>query len=173
MGTPLILSLLVAAPRLAVLDVQARVGVSADLATALSDAVVVEVRRQNPGVGVVGSDEVRTMLSMEKQRALLAYLDEAVGREGEVSDKTFAELSRQFSTREIVEVTMIAAQYMGTSMFTNALRVRIHPNDVVSLHVVGKQPGQGWRPQPQDLVFAEPPGSDMPANPTNPISIRW
>jgi alkylhydroperoxidase family enzyme len=76
-------------------------------------------------------------LFSEKQRALLAYLDEAIGRKGEVSDKTFAELSRQFSTREIVEVTMIAAQYMGTSMFTNALRVRIDGTGTLSAIVLG------------------------------------
>jgi alkylhydroperoxidase family enzyme len=73
----------------------------------------------------------------EKQRALLAYLDEAVGRKGEVGDKTFAELSRHFSAREIVEITMIAAQYMGTSMFTNALQVRIDGPGTLSAIVLG------------------------------------
>ena len=76
-------------------------------------------------------------LFSEKQRALLAYLDEAIGRKGEVGDKTFAELSHHFSPREIVEVTMIAAQYMGTSMFTNALRVRIDGPGALSAIVLG------------------------------------
>ena len=61
----------------------------------------------------------------EKERALLGYVDQAVCSRGEVDDKTFAELARLFNAREIVEVTMIAANYMGTAMFTNALRVRI------------------------------------------------
>jgi glucose-6-phosphate 1-dehydrogenase len=39
--------------------------------------------------------------------------------------------------------------------------VRIHPNDEVALTLVGKKPGGGWDPQPQELAFTEPPGSDM------------
>jgi glucose-6-phosphate 1-dehydrogenase len=50
---------------------------------------------------------------------------------------------------------------LGDAAAANALRVRIHPNDVVTLGLVGKQPGKGWLPQHQDLVFAEPAGSDM------------
>jgi glucose-6-phosphate 1-dehydrogenase len=50
---------------------------------------------------------------------------------------------------------------LGDAAAANALRVRIHPNDIVGLHLVGKQPGRGWQPQHQELVFAEPPGSDM------------
>jgi len=50
---------------------------------------------------------------------------------------------------------------LGEAAAANALRVRINPNDVVALHLVGKKPGQGWLPQAQELSFAEPPGSDM------------
>src|SRR5262245_66121718 len=51
----------------------------------------------------------------ERERALLAYLDQAIRSKAEVDDKIFEEFARLFSTKEIVEVTMIAAQYMGTS----------------------------------------------------------
>jgi alkylhydroperoxidase family enzyme len=76
-------------------------------------------------------------LFSERERALLAYLDQAVRRKSEVEDKTFADLSRLFSPKEIVEVTLIAAQYMGTSMFTNALHVKIDAPGVLSAIVLG------------------------------------
>jgi glucose-6-phosphate 1-dehydrogenase len=50
---------------------------------------------------------------------------------------------------------------LGDKARANELRVRIHPNDMTSLCLTGKQPGKGWEPQHQDLVFSEPPGSDM------------
>jgi glucose-6-phosphate 1-dehydrogenase len=50
---------------------------------------------------------------------------------------------------------------LGPATASNALRVRIHPNDTVGLLLVGKKPGKGWDPQHQELVFDEPPGSDM------------
>jgi glucose-6-phosphate 1-dehydrogenase len=43
----------------------------------------------------------------------------------------------------------------------NSLRFRIHPDNKVVLTLVGKQPGAGWEPEPQDLTFAEHPGADM------------
>jgi glucose-6-phosphate 1-dehydrogenase len=50
---------------------------------------------------------------------------------------------------------------LGEATAANALRVRINPNEVVALHLVGKQPGKGWLPQAQELSFTEPSGSDM------------
>jgi glucose-6-phosphate 1-dehydrogenase len=50
---------------------------------------------------------------------------------------------------------------LGQASAANHLRVRIHPNNETGLCLVGKKPGQGWQPQDQDLVFTEPPGSDM------------
>jgi glucose-6-phosphate 1-dehydrogenase len=47
------------------------------------------------------------------------------------------------------------------SAFANELRFRINPEAQVGLTVVGKKPGAGWNPQPEDLAFAEQPGSDM------------
>jgi alkylhydroperoxidase family enzyme len=73
----------------------------------------------------------------EKERALLAYLDQAVRSKAEVDDKTFGDLARLFNTKEIVEITMIAAQYMGTSMLTNALRVKIDEPGVLAGIVLG------------------------------------
>jgi glucose-6-phosphate 1-dehydrogenase len=47
------------------------------------------------------------------------------------------------------------------SAFANELRFRINPEAQVGLTVVGKKPGAGWNPQPEDLTFAEQPGADM------------
>jgi alkylhydroperoxidase family enzyme len=73
----------------------------------------------------------------EKERALLAYIDQIVRIGSDVDDKTFAELARLFNPREIVEVTMIAGSYMGTAMLTNALRVKIDEPGVLASIVSG------------------------------------
>ena len=43
----------------------------------------------------------------------------------------------------------------------NSLRFRIHPDNKVVFTLIGKQPGAGWDPEPQELTFAEHPGADM------------
>jgi alkylhydroperoxidase family enzyme len=83
------------------------------------------------------SDWEASKLFSEKERALLGYLDQAIRRKSEVEDKTFAELARLFSPKEIVEITLISAQYMGTSMFTKALQVKIDEPGVLSAIVLG------------------------------------
>ncbi|MGH3255304.1 MAG: glucose-6-phosphate dehydrogenase [Streptosporangiaceae bacterium] len=50
---------------------------------------------------------------------------------------------------------------LGDQAPANRLRFRINPEDRVSLALVGKKPGAGWAPEPQDLDFAEHPGLDM------------
>jgi glucose-6-phosphate 1-dehydrogenase len=49
----------------------------------------------------------------------------------------------------------------GPSQIGNALRFRIWPTAEVGLSVIGKKPGAGWAPQPEELTFAEAPGADM------------
>jgi glucose-6-phosphate 1-dehydrogenase len=44
---------------------------------------------------------------------------------------------------------------------SHGLRFRINPDAEVGLTLVGKQPGGGWRPQPEELTFASQPGGDM------------
>ena len=58
----------------------------------------------------------------DRQRAVLAYADGMVSREG-VSDAAFDAMKRFFSTREIVELTMTAAYYSGSAQVTRALGV--------------------------------------------------
>ncbi len=50
---------------------------------------------------------------------------------------------------------------LQSTVLANGLRFRIHPEFQAGLNLVGKKPGAGWQAQPEDLVFAEHPGSDM------------
>jgi glucose-6-phosphate 1-dehydrogenase len=43
----------------------------------------------------------------------------------------------------------------------DTLRFRIWPETLVSFTVHGKKPGAGWEPQPEELTFAQQPGSDI------------
>ena len=59
----------------------------------------------------------------ERQRAVLAYADGMVSPQG-VSDAEFEAIKRHFSTKEIVELTMMAAYYSGSAQITRALGVQ-------------------------------------------------
>ena len=50
---------------------------------------------------------------------------------------------------------------IAPSPVSNELRFRIWPAAQVGLSLVGKKPGAGWAPQPEDLTFAEQPAADM------------
>ena len=49
------------------------------------------------------------------------------------------------------------------SPLASGLRFRINPEVQVGLNLVGKKPGAGMAPQPEELTFGEHPGSDMRA----------
>jgi alkylhydroperoxidase family enzyme len=59
----------------------------------------------------------------ERQRALLAYVDQAA--RGDVDDPTFAAFQKFFDPQEIVEITIAIDNYVGTALFTRALRVQV------------------------------------------------
>jgi len=46
-------------------------------------------------------------------------------------------------------------------MPADRLRFRIWPETQVALTLHGKKPGAGWEPQPEELAFAQQPGSDI------------
>ncbi|MGO8979224.1 MAG: glucose-6-phosphate dehydrogenase [Streptosporangiaceae bacterium] len=50
---------------------------------------------------------------------------------------------------------------LGTTCDQNELRFRIYPNAAVGLTMVGKKPGKGMVPKPEDLTYAEQPGADV------------
>ena len=70
----------------------------------------------------------------DRQRALLAYVDQAA--RGDVDDATFAEFEKFFDAQEIVEITITVDTYVGTALFTRALRVKIE--DDGRLTAIGK-----------------------------------
>ena len=70
----------------------------------------------------------------DRQRALLAYVDQAA--RGDVDDATFAEFEKFFDAQEIVEITMTVNTYVGTALFTRALKIKIE--DDGRLTAVGK-----------------------------------
>jgi alkylhydroperoxidase family enzyme len=71
-----------------------------------------------------------------KQRAVLAYVDEVTKQPGSVDNATFTELQKYFNPNEIVELTMTATTYMGTSAFTNAMELQTETDG--RLTVLGK-----------------------------------
>jgi alkylhydroperoxidase family enzyme len=60
----------------------------------------------------------------DKERALLSYIDQVVGRNGNVDDAVFDELSRHYSPRDIVELTITATQYVTTGLLTRSLKIK-------------------------------------------------
>ena len=73
-------------------------------------------------IGAVGNWRSSNLFD-ERQRALLAYVDQAA--RGEVDDATFAEFGKFFDAQEIVEITITVDTYVGTALFTRALRIKI------------------------------------------------
>jgi len=60
----------------------------------------------------------------DKERALLGYLDQAIGRNGEVDDAVFAELAKFYNPQEIVELTIVATHYVTTGLLTRSLKIQ-------------------------------------------------
>ncbi len=85
------------APRLAVLDVVARIGVRTELAQGVSDALLDQVRQHNPGVQVIGAEDIRTILGMVK-------LKQQVGCAADVSCLT--ELGGALGAGQVVVATL-------------------------------------------------------------------
>lgn len=67
-------------------------------------------------------------LFSQKELALLAFVDELCDR-GNVSDGTFAEMSANFSSQEIVETCYAATSYYANAMFVKAVRLEVDPPD--------------------------------------------
>ena len=84
-------------------------------------------------IEAVGNWRASTLFD-ERQRALLAYVDQAA--RGDVDDATFAEFEKFFDAQEIVEITITVDTYVGTALFTRALRIKIE--DDGRLTAIGK-----------------------------------
>jgi glucose-6-phosphate 1-dehydrogenase len=81
-------------------------------------------------------------------------------RAGKCLPVTATEVSIRFR-RPPHDAFGLASPGQQSQAAANGLRFRIHPEDRVTLTLVGKTPGAGWQPEPQELTFAEHPGSDM------------
>ncbi len=67
-------------------------------------------------------------LFAEKERALLAYVDE-VDSGGAVTDETFAQMQRFFTPEEILELTIVTVHYYGTALLTKSLQIQVEDDD--------------------------------------------
>lgn len=65
-------------------------------------------------------------LFQPKEQALLAFVDELTDR-GNVSDATWAETAKHFSSQEIVEACYCATSYYANAMFVKAVRLEVDP----------------------------------------------
>ena len=60
----------------------------------------------------------------QRQRALLAYTEAVDEHGGDVDDATYDAFAKQFSPREIVELTITIVTYYGTGQLTKALQIK-------------------------------------------------
>jgi alkylhydroperoxidase family enzyme len=60
----------------------------------------------------------------EKERAVLAFGDE-MADSGKVSDATFAELGRLFTSQQIMELAFAFGTYYGTALIMNAMGIKL------------------------------------------------
>jgi glucose-6-phosphate 1-dehydrogenase len=76
-------------------------------------------------------------------------------RAGKCMPVTATEIAIRFQPppRDVFEI--------APQIVSNMLRVRINPQAQVVMHLVGKQQGAGFRPQQEELTFAEQPAGDM------------
>ena len=81
-------------------------------------------------------------------------------RAGKCLPVTATEVSIRFR-RPPHDAFGLAAPGQQSQAAANGLRFRINPENRVALTLLGKKPGAGWQPEPQELIFAEQPGSDM------------
>ena len=66
----------------------------------------------------------RSPLFDEKERAILGFVDQ-MAKGGDVDDPTYDALASRFPPREIVEIALTVGNYVGTGIFTKALRIEI------------------------------------------------
>jgi alkylhydroperoxidase family enzyme len=67
-------------------------------------------------------------LFQPKEQALLQFVDELCDK-GNVSDATFADMTKHYSSQEIVETCYGATSYYANAMFVKAVRLELDPPD--------------------------------------------
>jgi alkylhydroperoxidase family enzyme len=61
----------------------------------------------------------------ERSLAVLAWIDSMAANKGDVDDATFAELSRLFTPKELVEIGYNAAIYFGNALILKSFRIEL------------------------------------------------
>lgn len=74
---------------------------------------------------VKGDWRAKASLFDDKQKALLAYVDQLGNNKGDVDDATFAGMEKHFDAQQIVELTMCATSYYGGGIFMKAMRIEL------------------------------------------------
>jgi AhpD family alkylhydroperoxidase len=74
---------------------------------------------------VKGDWRAKAQLFDDRQKALLAYVDQLGNNKGDVDDPTFAAMEKHFTPQEIVELTMSATSYYGGGIFMKAMRIQL------------------------------------------------
>ena len=69
------------------------------------------------------ADWRRSKFFDDKQRAALGYVEQ-MANGGNVDDPTFAELSRFFTSQQIIEISYTVGTYYSTGLLTKALRIQ-------------------------------------------------
>jgi hypothetical protein len=56
--------------------------------------------------------------------AVLAFVSQTIGRNGNVDDAVFTELARLYTPQEIIELAVTATQYVTTGLLTRSLQIK-------------------------------------------------
>jgi hypothetical protein len=169
----LALALGAAAPKLAVLQVAAGEGVPPSTAAAITEALVAEVRRQS-GAEVITQREIASILSLEKQKAMLgcetdacmAELGGALGADRLVAGD-MAKLGESFLLHvRVVEVTKVRVSAQADRRLRGGTIDDVL--DVLPGVVAELFPGAAPRPGPSALAPPAPPAPPVPGPPSVP-----
>lgn len=79
------------------------------------------------------SGKLADSLSMDEQAAIRYAQEFAQG--GNVSDTTFAALKSQFSPRQITDITLVCAYFIGLGSIMNAFRVELEPDSQLAKRI--------------------------------------
>jgi alkylhydroperoxidase family enzyme len=70
------------------------------------------------------ADWRRSTFFDDKQRAVLGYVEQ-MANGGNVDDPTFADLSRYFTSQQIIEISYTVGTYYSTGLLTKALKIQV------------------------------------------------
>lgn len=76
-------------------------------------------------IDALADDWSRSQLFDEKERALLAFIDQLIGRQGQVDDGVFSRLAAFFTPQEIVELAITATHYVQTGTLSRAFQIQL------------------------------------------------